>query len=734
MESRHLEYPTSPRTDTVDVLHGVEVPDPYRWLEEIDSEQTKAWIAAQNEVTFGVLGQIPAREAIKRRITELWNYEKYSVPSKHGGRYFFTRNDGLQNQDVLYWMASLEDEPKVLLDPNQLSDDGTVALTGYQVNEEGTLLAYGLSVSGSDWQEWRVREVDTGLPAPRRLAISAAQLGFAHVQRRQTQGGRGRRGPASLAATGGSGGDSGDLEDDLRWVKFSGASWTRDGRGFFYSRYDEPQEGAAYKGANYYHKLYFHRIGTPQLADKLVYERPDQKEWGFSGLVTEDGRYLVMLVWRGTHRENGVFYKDLGIENAPVVELLAEFDAGYQFVGNDGPLFYFTTDLNAPLSRLIAIDVRQPERSAWREIIPESGDALQGVSLIGGRFLASYLHDAHSRVSVLDGSGKRVRDVELPGIGTATGFGGRQADPETFYLFTSFARPGSIYRYDVETGQSTPFRQPELGFDPDLYVTEQVFYRSKDGTRVPMFLIHKVGLKRDGNNPTYLYGYGGFDISLSPAFSVSALVWMEMGGLYAVANLRGGGEYGKVWHQGGRKLDKQNVFDDFIAAAEWLIEHDYTCTPKLAIGGRSNGGLLIGACLTQRPDLFGACLPVVGVLDMLRFIKFTIGWAWTSDYGSPDDSDEFQALLAYSPYHNLEPGTVYPPTLIATGDHDDRVFPAHSFKFAAALQAAQGGTAPTLIRIETNAGHGLGKPTSKLIEEAGDLWAFLVRVLDMDAG
>jgi prolyl oligopeptidase len=687
MVPKRLAYPETPRTDRVDLLHGVAVPDPYRWLEEIDSEVTREWIAAQNRVTFDYLSRIPARTEINKRLTELWDYEKYGIPFKRGGRYFFTRNDGLQNQSILYWMESLDDEPRVLLDPNQLSEDGTVALIDFAVSDDGQLLAYGLSASGSDWQEWTICEVASGR----------------------------------------------DLEDRIQWVKFSGASWTHDGQGFYYSRYDAPAEGTQYKGANYYHKLYYHRIGTPQTADRLVYERPDQKEWGFDGHVTEDGRYLIVSVWQGTHRENGIFFLDLEAEDGAFVELLVDFDASYLFVGNDGARFYFVTDLDAPLSRMIAIDITQPERQHWSERIPESTDALQAVSLVGERFVASYLHDAHSLVKVYDKAGNLVHEVDLPGIGTVDGFRGRQQDPETFYHFTGFTTPGTVYRYDVEAGQSSLFRQPTLRFDPDLYTTEQVTYRSKDGTRVPMFISYKKGLERNGDNPTYLYGYGGFNIAQTPAFSVSNLVWMEMGGVYAQANLRGGGEYGKAWHEAGMKLNKQNVFDDFIAAAEWLIANGYTRTPRLAIGGRSNGGLLIGACLTQRPDLFGACLPVVGVLDMLRFHEFTIGWAWVSDYGSPDDPQEFEALLAYSPYHNLKPGTAYPPTLITTGDHDDRVFPAHSFKFAAALQAAQAGPAPTLIRIDTKAGHGLGKPTSKLIEEAADLWAFLVQALEMDA-
>ncbi len=683
-----IHYPASPRTDTVDHLHGIKVPDPYRWLEDIDSEQTRAWIAAQNTLTTEYLGRIPARERIRRRITELWNYEKFGVPFQRGGRTFLTRNNGLQNQDVLYWMEGPDQEPRVLLDPNVLSEDGTVALLSYAVSDDGTLLAYGLSASGSDWMEWHVREVESGR----------------------------------------------DLDDHLQWVKFSGASWTRDGQGFFYSRYDEPEEGATYKGANYNQKLYYHRLGTPQANDRLIYHRPDHKEWGFHGHVTEDGQTLIITVSQGTKREHAVFYQDLATDEAPVIELLNRFDAIYWFLGKDGTLFYFLTDLEAPMSRVIGIDISQPDRAHWRQIIPESTDALQDVSLVGGRFIALYLHDAHSQVKVFDREGNLVDDIDLPTIGTATGFWGRQDDTHTFYHVTGFTTPGSVYRYDLTTGQSTVFREPRIGFDPDGYVTKQVFYPSKDGTPIPMFISHKKGLLPDKNTPTYLFGYGGFDNAQTPSFSVPNLIWMEMGGIYALANLRGGGEYGKAWHKAGMKANKQNVFDDMIAAAEWLIEQGYTSTPRLAIGGRSNGGLLVGACMTQRPDLFGACLPVVGVMDMLRFHKFTIGWAWVSDFGSPEDPGDFQVLRAYSPYHNISSGTAYPPTLIATGDHDDRVFPAHSYKFAAALQSAQAGSAPTLIRIDTKSGHKLGKPTAKLIEEWTDLWAFAVDALRMNSG
>ncbi len=678
-------YPPSRREPLREVHHGVEVADPYRWLEEIDAAETGAWIEQQNTRTFAHLGQIERREQIRQRMTDLWNYEKFGVPFKRGGRYFFTRNDGLQNQAVLYWMAALDGDPIELLDPNTLSADGTVALSGYAVSDDGKFLAYGLSASGSDWMEWHVREVESGA----------------------------------------------DLPDHLRWVKFSGAAWTPDGAGFFYSRYDEPPEGETYRGANYHQKLYYHAIGTSQGEDEVVYARPDFKEWGFGGTVSEDGRYLLITVWHGTHRETNLFYQDL-VEGGAVVELLGGFEADFTFVGNDGPLFYMYTDLDAPNARLIAIDITRPARQHWREILPESDDALEYVRFVGGHLVAVYLHHARSLVKIFRPDGSFVCAVDLPGIGTVSGFDGRADDPETFFAFTSFTDPGTVYHYNVETDARTIFRQPALPFDPADYVTEQVFYPSKDGTRVPMFLIRRKDVTPSAQTPVYQYGYGGFTVSLTPQFRVSWLVWMEMGGMVAQPNLRGGGEYGKAWHDAGKLLKKQNVFDDFIAAAEWLIEKGYTSTPKLAIGGGSNGGLLVAACLTQRPELFGAAVPAVGVLDMLRFHKFTIGWAWTSDYGSPDNADEFAALLAYSPYHNTRPGTAYPPTLIITGDHDDRVFPAHSFKFAAALQHAQAGPAPILIRVETKAGHGAGKPTAKIIEEIADVWAFLSGALGMD--
>ncbi|HEY1173084.1 MAG TPA: prolyl oligopeptidase family serine peptidase [Verrucomicrobiae bacterium] len=678
-------YPRTVKTNVVETLNGVSVADPYRWLEDDNSAATKAWVEAQNKVTFEYLEKLPARQKLKERLTELWNYERYGVPFKEGNRYFYTRNDGLQNQSVLYVAETLEAEPRVLLDPNTLSKDGTVSLSGYTISDDGNLMAYGLSSGGSDWQEWKVRDVRTGK----------------------------------------------DLEDELKWVKFSGASWTKDGKGFFYSRYDAPKEGEQLKGVNYFQKLYFHRIGTKQSEDTLVYDRPDEKEWGFGGSVTEDDRYLAIHVWQGTSPKNRFFYQDLQAKGSKVVELLKENDASYDFIGNVGTVFYFLTDLNASRGRLIAIDITKPERANWQEVIPQAWDTLRSVSFVNNQFVAQYLKDARSVVKVFSREGKQEREVELPGIGTAGGFGGERGDTETFYFFSGYTMPGTIYRYDLKTGNSTVFREPKVKFNPAEFETKQVFFTSKDGTRVPMFITHKKGLKLDGANPTYLYGYGGFNISLTPSFALTMIAWMERGGVYAVANLRGGGEYGEDWHQAGTKLKKQNVFDDFIGAAEWLVANKYTRPDKLAIAGGSNGGLLVGACMTQRPDLFGVALPAVGVLDMLRFHKFTIGWAWQSDYGSPDKAEEFQALYAYSPYHNLRQGTKYPSTLITTGDHDDRVVPAHSFKFAARLQEYHRGDSPVLIRVETKAGHGAGKPTAMLIEEAADRLAFALKELEV---
>ncbi len=680
--AKPFDYPTPPKSDQSDDYHGTQVADPYRPLENADSPETKQWIEAENKLTFKFLEDIPERKKINDRLTKLWNYEKDGVPYREGDHYFLTKNTGLQNQSVLYTASQLPGEPKLLLDPNTLAKDGTTALTGTDVSHDGKLLAYGLAQAGSDWQEWKVREIESGK----------------------------------------------DREDTIKWVKFSSAAWNRDGSGFFYSRYDEPAADQL-KAANYFHKLYFHRLGTPQTEDTLIYERPDHKEWLFEGQVTEDGNYLIITVSEGTESKNRIFFKALAGDEKPVVELLNKQDAEYAFLGNDGPVFWFRTTLDAPRGRIVAIDTTQPLEI--KELVAQSEDKLASASVVGDRFIANYLKDAHSVVRLFQLDGKAAGEIALPGLGTASGFTGKRKDTETFYNYVSYTEPPTVFRYDLAQGKSAVLFRPLVDFQSDKYVTEQVFYESKDGTRVPMFITAKKGLEKNGQNPTILYGYGGFDISITPSFTPAVAVWLEMGGVYAVANLRGGGEYGEEWHLAGTKAQKQNVFDDFIAAGEWLIENKYTSTPKLAISGRSNGGLLVGACLTQRPDLWGATLPAVGVMDMLRFQKFTIGWAWASDYGSSDNAEEFQALYKYSPLHNVKADTKYPPTLISTADHDDRVFPGHSFKFAATLQAAQAGRAPILIRIETRAGHGAGKPTSKQIEDVTDQWAFLVKTLGM---
>ncbi|MGH7545609.1 MAG: prolyl oligopeptidase family serine peptidase [Gemmatimonadota bacterium] len=688
-QSQACRLPETPIGGVVDDYHGTPVTDPYRWLEDVDAPETREWIAAQNCVTFAALEAIPEREAIRARLEELWNYARYSAPFRQGGRYFFYKNEGLQNQSVLYTQPTLRGEPRVLLDPNTLSEDGTVALANIAVSEDGRHLVYGLAASGSDWREFRVRDVATGR----------------------------------------------DLRDHLSWIKFSGASWTHDGRGFFYGRYPRP-EGDSLRAPNRHRKVYHHRLGTAQSEDRLIYERPDEPEWGIGAFVTDDGRYVIFSISHGTDERERVYYVDLGDPKAPsldgaVVRLLDDYDASYQFVGNDGPVFYFLTDLDAPRQRLLAVDVRAPERERWREHIPQTADKLESVRIIHETFVAEYLHDAHSRLRLYAKDGAPIRDLELPAIGSVGQITGEPDDTEMFYSFTSYLYPTTIFRYDFTTGATTVWRRPELRFDPGAYVTRQVFFRSKDGTRVPMFLTHRKDLVADGSNPTYLYAYGGFNISITPSFSTSALVWLEMGGVYAVASLRGGGEYGEEWHSAGMLEKKQNVFDDFIAAAEYLIAEKITSPSRLAIAGGSNGGLLVGAVMTQRPELFGAALPAVGVMDMLRYHEFTIGWAWVPEYGSADSASHFPFLYAYSPYHNLKDGVDYPATLVTTADHDDRVVPGHSFKFAARLQAANAGPDPMWIRIETKAGHGAGKPTSKILEEQADRWAFLVKSLGM---
>jgi prolyl oligopeptidase len=685
--ARGLSYPAAARGDVVDDYHGTKVADPYRWLEDTDAPATRAWIEAENKLTFGFLEAIPERAAIHERLTALWNYEKYGLPSDKGGRWFFTRNDGLQNQSVLYWATALDAEPKVLLDPNALAADGTVALAGTSVSDDGKHLAYGLQRAGSDWVEWRVREVATGK----------------------------------------------DLDDVVRWSKFGGGVWTRDGKGFYYARFPEPKEGGSLTAVNTNQSLWYHRLGTAQDEDQLVYERPDEPKWYMGGDVTEDGRYFVVGLAKGTGPQNLLYVQDLG-KTSPakragkLTEVIGAWEAEYSVIGNDKSKLYVKTDLDAPRGRVIAIDLKKPRKQDWVELVPQAKEPIAGASIVGNQLFVEYMIDAKSAVKVYDLAGKHLRDVELPGIGSAGGFGGERNDTQTFYSFTSFTQPAAVYRYDLASGKSEVWRQPKVAFDGAAYETTQVFYPSKDGTKVPMFVTHKKGLALDGDNPTLLYAYGGFSVSLTPFFSPTNAVFLERGGVLAVANLRGGGEYGEEWHLAGTKLHKQNVFDDFIAAAEWLIANKYTRSAKLAIQGGSNGGLLVGAVITQRPELFGAALPAVGVMDMLRFHKFTIGWGWIDDYGSSDDAAEFKALYAYSPLHNVKDGVSYPPTMVTTGDHDDRVVPGHSFKFTAAMQRAHRGPNPVLIRIETKGGHGGGKPTGMKIAESADQLAFLAAI------
>ncbi|HEX6251247.1 MAG TPA: prolyl oligopeptidase family serine peptidase [Gemmatimonadaceae bacterium] len=711
-------YPETRKTDQVDVYHGVTVADPYRWLEETDSPETRQWIAAQNAVTGAYLAGIPERDAIRTRLTELWNYPRHGVPIREGNRYFYTENTGLQNQSVLYVQEGLQAPPRVLIDPNLLSADGTESLVDWVPSPNGRSLAYAISSGGSDWREVRVRDV-----ASRR-----------------------------------------DLADTVRWVKFSSISWTRDNRGFFYSRY-EPDSGNALTRVVRNHRLYYHRIGTPQSRDQLIFEQPDQPEWLVIGGVTHDGQYLVIHIYEGTDPSNRVYLIDLGnprrpILNNPVVRLLDRADAEYTVIGNIGPIFVVRTDRDAPRKRIVGIDLNIPREPAWTTLVPQGAEAIESASMIGGTLVLTVLQDARSNVRIYEPTRslapdprraptprerptdpietlitrspfQLARELELPTMGTVFTVSGKPDHPEMFYDFTSFLYPRTIFRHDIRRGETAMFRTPQLRFDPSLYETKQVFFNSKDGTRIPMFITARKGIALDGSNPTLLYGYGGFNVSELPSFSVRNLAWLEMGGVYALANIRGGGEYGREWHSAARLDKRQNAFDDFIAAAEYLVAARYTSPQKLAVTGGSNGGLLVGVVVNQRPELFRAAIPVVGVMDMLRFHRFTIGSAWVSDYGSPDDSAQFRTLYAYSPLHNIRQGTRYPATLVITADHDDRVVPGHSFKYAAALQAAQAGPAPVLIRIETRAGHGAGTPTSKLIEESADRLAFLVRELGM---
>lgn len=686
-EGMPLDYPATATVEQVDDYHGVAVADPYRWLEDDvrESDDVKGWVDAQNAITEGYLSGIEERGRIRDRLTELWNFERFGVPRKAGGRYFYTYNDGLSNQNVVYVLDALDAEPRLLIDPNEWSEDGTVALASYFPSPDGAQLAYLVQDGGSDWRTARVLDVETGDV----------------------------------------------LDDQLDWLKFTALSWASDGSGFYYSRFPAVDDDERYQSLNVNNTVHFHRIGESQADDTDVYATPSEPNWLHGAAVTDDGRHLVITTVVGTDDRYQVSWKDLTDPDAGIVTLVTGFEHDYSLIGNLDNELLFRTNSAAPRNRIIAMDVNDPDPQDWREIVPEGDDVLGAVTLVGDRLVAEYMQDAWSVVKLYELDGSEAGSVDLPGIGTAEGFGGKAGDPETFFVYSSYDTPPTISRLDVASGEVTVFRRPDVAFDPDDYVVEQHFYASADGTRVPMFVAHRKDVSPNGERPTLLYGYGGFNISLTPEFSVTRLAFMEMGGVYAVANLRGGGEYGREWHQAGTRLDKQNVFDDFIAAGEYLIESGYTSSEKLAIMGGSNGGLLVGAVTNQRPDLVAAALPAVGVMDMLRFQRFTAGRYWTDDYGSSDNPDEFEALYAYSPYHNIESGRAYPAVLVTTADTDDRVVPGHSFKYAAALQKAQGGDRPVLIRIETRAGHGAGVPTDKVIEEYADRWAFLAENLGM---
>ena len=671
-----VQYPETKKVDQTDNYFGTAVADPYRWLEDDRAEDTEAWVEAQNEVTFGYLNNIPFRDALRDRFTELWNYPRYSAPVKEGENYFFYKNDGLQNQAVLYIQKSLTDTPEVFIDPNTFSEDGTVALSDVSISKDGKYAAYAVARSGSDWQEIKVKEVTT----------------------RQ------------------------EMEDTLQWIKFSGMAWFGDG--FFYSRYDAPEEGTdAYTSKNEYHKVYYHRLGQPQAQDELIFEDQEHSLRNLYASTTEDERFLVISASEGTSG-NTLMIKDLQNPESEFITVIDNFDHDHNLIGNIGDTLFIHTNLDAPNWRLVSVNFNNPSPENWETLVPEKESLLESVSLASGKLFLRYLEDAYSKVYEYAVDGNQEKEIKLPGIGSVAGFEGKASDTELFYQFTSFTHPSVIYKYDISTGESTVFRESEIAFDMENYETRQVFYESKDGTRVPMFVVHKKGLTLDGNNPTLLYSYGGFNINMTPGFRVTILPWLEQGGIYAQPSLRGGGEYGEKWHKAGMKENKQNVFDDFIAAAEYLVAENYTRPEKLAIFGGSNGGLLVGACMTQRPDLFQVALPAVGVMDMLRYHQFTIGWAWAVEYGSSEDSTHFHNLYRYSPLHNIKEGVEYPATLITTADHDDRVVPAHSFKFAATLQEKHEGDNPVLIRIETKAGHGAGKPISKVIDEYTDIFAF----------
>lgn len=680
-----LEYPPTKKVDIVDNYHGTEVADPYRWLEDADGEDTRQWVEAQNTITFGYLRSGSTYKKVEQRFTEIYNYPKYSAPSKRGKRYFFYKNDGLQNQSVLYTQTALNAEAQVVIDPNTLSEDGTVALTGAAFTPDGSLMAYALSSGGSDRKEYRIRDVETGQ----------------------------------------------DYDEVIQWCKFTSVAWKHDNTGFFYNRFPEPGT-VAKEDENNYNRVYWHKLGTTQSDDKLIYEDPQNKELGFSPFITDDGKYLLLYVWKGTDPKNRIYYREVN-SNKPFINLLDEADASYSPFHNVGSFFYIKTDLDAPRGRVIGIDLTRPQRDYWQEIIPEQSDVLDYVKVVNNQIITAYMHDAHHQLKIFDLSGTFVREIELPTIGSVVGLSGQYDDTEMFVTFTSFTYPPTIFRYDFTSNEFSTFRRSEVKFDPEEYETKQVFYESKDGTRVPLFIIHKKGIKQDGKNPTLLYGYGGFNISLTPSFSAARILWLERGGVFALANLRGGSEYGEEWHLAGMLENKQNVFDDFIAAGEWLIANQYTNPQRLAINGGSNGGLLVAACMLQRPELFGAVVCQVPVIDMLRYHKFTVGRYWIPEYGNAEaDADHFRFMFAYSPLHNVKENVDYPPILITSADTDDRVVPMHAKKFAATLQEKYQGNNPILLRVETKAGHGAGKPTTKVIEEVSDIYTFLFKTFKMD--
>lgn len=680
-QQQKFTYPVTAKQDQVDDYFGTQVADPYRWLEDDTSAQTAEWVKAQNEVTFAFLEQIPYRQKIQERLTKIWDYPKVSAPYKEGGRYYFARNNGLQNQFVQFSKETLDGEERMVLDPNTFSEDGTVSLTNFSPSEDGKYIGYGISRGGSDWNEFFVMNA----------------------------------------------GDLQKLDDHLKWIKFSGISWY--GEGFFYNRYPEPGKGAELSGMNTNSKVYYHKIGNKQEDDQLIYEDPANPEWGFGAYVSEDKELLFLFVTEST-KGNKLYYRKVTDTGKPFIKLVDYFDYDYSPLAHKEGLVYIMTDEGAPKYQVIAIDLKNPAKENWKTIIPENENVLTGVSVVGGRLIATYMKDAHDVVQIFDMEGAYLHDLDMPILGSIGGFNGKMEDTETFYTVTSFTTPATIYKYDIVNNTSEEYNRSAIDFDPGLYEVNQVFYTSKDGTKVPMFLVHKKGLKMDGQNPALLYGYGGFNVSITPMFSMSRLILLENGFVVAIANLRGGGEYGEEWHQAGTKMNKQNVFDDFIAAAEYLISNKYTSPKKLAIQGGSNGGLLVGAVINQRPDLFGVALPAVGVMDMLRYHKFTIGKYWASDYGTSEDSQEmFEYLYKYSPLHAIKSGVEYPAVLVTTADHDDRVVPAHSFKYIATLQEHYQGKNPVMVRIETKAGHGGGKPTAMIIEEYSDLWAFTMKSL-----